>query len=62
MPVLELPVLLFCVMPNCIGLPDFGSQNSNGIQKQNKIELKEKVILQRIINLAIKMFIKSYTN
>lgn len=49
-------------MPNCIGLPDFGSQNSNSIQKQNKIELKEKVILKSIIKGVFKIFIKIYIN
>ena len=49
MSVLELPVLFSGVMPNHIGLPDFSSQNSNGIQKQDKIQLKKKIILQRII-------------
>lgn len=44
MPVLELPVLPSCVMPDRIGLPNFGGQNSNRIQKQDKIQLKEKVI------------------
>lgn len=60
MPVPELPVLLSCVMPNCIGLPNFGSQNSNRIQKQNKIQLKEKTRLQRIITFVFKLFIKLY--
>lgn len=58
----ELPVLLSRVMSNCIGLPNFGSQNSNCIQKQNEIQLKEKMILQRIIKLFFKMFIKMYVN
>lgn len=58
MPILELPVLLSCVMPNCIGLPNFSSQNSNCIQKQDEIQLEEKVILQRIIKVVFKMFIK----
>lgn len=58
MPVLELPVLFSCVMTNCIGLPNFGSQNSNRIQKQDKIQLKEKVILQIIIKFIFKMFLK----
>lgn len=49
-------------MPDGIGLPDFGGQNSNCIQKQNKIQLKEKVTLQRIIRLVCKMFIKIYVN
>lgn len=58
MSVLELPALLSRVMSNCIGLPNFGSQNSNRIQKQDKIQLKEKVILQRIIKFIFKIFIK----